>query len=229
MRWLITLLVAIFLPWFVRPLLMVEAQTLNSDSYTIRLGNFNVTSGLKSSASYSLSDTMGQIAANFFASNGYHIKAGFQYIYTLYDFSFTISSLLVDLGNLIPNTFSAASSTLTVTAPGQGYTVTAHALTPLSSGTHVVAGVSPGVWTSPQTYGFGYSLTGNDLAPEFTTPSYFRPFPVLSASSSPDIIMTSTQAGKNRTAELTYKVNVGPDQAPGAYSTQIVYIATPVY
>ncbi|PIW08732.1 hypothetical protein COW38_00110, partial [Candidatus Collierbacteria bacterium CG17_big_fil_post_rev_8_21_14_2_50_45_7] len=79
----------------------VHAQTsLDSPNYKIRLGNFNMTSGTKSSASYNLTDTVGQIAAEFFTGSGYHVKAGFQYIYTLYDFSFSLSSLAIDLGTL---------------------------------------------------------------------------------------------------------------------------------
>lgn len=208
---------------------LTRAETLNSDSYTIRMGNFNMTSGLKSSASYSLTDTVGQIAAEFFASNGYHVKTGFQYIYTLYDFSFVVSSLLVDLGNLTPNTFSSSSNTLTVTAPGQGYSVTVHALAPLKSGESTIPSVRAGNWATPSDHGFGFNLLGDDVVPEFTSPLYFRPFPLLSEDASPLTIMTSVQAGKNRTSTATYQVSVSQDQPPGSYSTQIVYIATPVY
>lgn len=222
MRLVLALLVTLSMWRATTPI--THAQTLNSDSYTLRMGNFNMTSGLKSSASYSLTDTVGQTAAQFFAGNGYHVKAGFQYIYTLYDFSFTSSTLLIDLGTVIPGTFTTAKHSLTVTAPGQGYSVTAHSLSPLKSGTHSIPGVSPGIWTDTKLYGFGYNLSGDDVVAEFVGPSYFRPF-----RETPETIMTSTQAGKNRTAEVTYKLNVQPGQPSGAYSTQVVYLAAPVY
>ncbi len=216
-----------------------KAETLNSDSYTVRLGNFNMTSGLKSSASYNLTDTVGQIAAEFFAGNGYHVKAGFQYIYTLYDFSFTISSLLIDLGELTPGTFKTASHTLMVSAPGQGYSVSAHELTPLKnesentipdttcniSCTETVAGL----WDQTIAHGFGYNVAGDDVSPDFISSLFFRPFPDLSKGDVPATVMITSQAGKNRTATVTYQANIEAGQPGGAYATQIIYIATPVY
>lgn len=220
---------------------IVHAQsTMDSASYKIRLGNFNMTSGTKSSTSYNLTDTVGQIAAEFFSSSGYHVKAGFQYIYTLYDFSFSISSLAISLGSQIPNTFSTASNTLTVSAPGQGYTVTAYETSKLKlttgttipdttcdSGTCIET--AAGIWTTPTNNGFGYNATGNDIATDFVSSSYFRPFPDFSASEPAATVMTTTAAGKNRVATITYKLSVSPSQAAGDYSTQIIYIATPVY
>jgi hypothetical protein len=216
-----------------------RAETLSSDNYIIRMGNFNMTSGFKSSASYNLTDTVGQTAASFFSSAGYHVKAGFQYIYTLYDFSFSISSLAINL-SLIPNTFSTASHTLTVSAPGQGYSVTAYETSKLEndsadtipdttcdSGT--CTETSAGVWTTPTNNGFGYNMTGNDIATDFTNSTYFRPFPDESLGESPATVMTTTAAGKNRVATVTYQLSPSGTQAAGTYNTQIVYIATPVY
>lgn len=219
----------------------VRAETLLSPNYTIRMGNFNVTSGLKSSTSYNLTDTVGQTVAEFFSSTGYHVKAGFQYIYTLYDFSFSISSVAVTLGALTPDTFSTGSHTLTVTAPGQGYAVSAY-----ESGKMTKSGSSDtipdttcdagtctetaaGVWTVASNNGFGYNLTGNDVSADFVDATYFRPFPDSSLSESPATVMSTTAAGKNRLATVTYKISPSLAQAAGSYSTQIVYIATPVY
>lgn len=217
------------------------AETLTSPSYKIRMGNFNMTSGMKSSASYSLTDTVGQIAAEFFAGAGYHVKAGFQYLYTLYPFSFSISSLAINFGALSPNTFTTASHTLTVTAPGQGYSVTAYETNKLTkSGSSdtipdttcdsgLCAESAATVWTTATNNGFGYNATGNDVAADFLDSTYFRPFPDLSLAESPATVMTSASAGKARTATITYKISPSAIQAAGDYSTQIVYIATPVY
>lgn len=216
-----------------------QAETLKSSNYTIRLGNFNMTSGFKSSASYNLTDTVGQIAAEFFSSTGYHVKAGFQYIYTLYDFSFSISSLAINL-SLIPNTFSTASHTLTVSAPGQGYSVSVYETSKLTNASSdtiadttcdsgTCTETSAGVWTTATNNGFGYNLTGNDIAADFVSSSYFRPFPDASLSESPAVVMTTTAAGKNRVATVNYKLSPSGTQASGSYTTQIVYIATPVY
>jgi len=212
---------------------------MDSSNYKIRLGNFNMTSGSKSSASYNLTDTVGQIAANYFSSTGYHVKAGFQYIYALYDFSFSISNLAVNLA-LTPNSFSTASHTLTVTTPGQGYSVTTYETSKLTNDnsdtipdTTCDAGTctesSAGAWTVATNNGFGYNVTGNDVATDFTGPTMFRPFPDFSASEPPATIMTTTSAGKNRVATVNYKLSPSASQASGTYTTQIIYIATPTY
>ena len=216
-----------------------HAQSMLSPNYTIRLGNFNMTSGLKSSTSYSLTDTVGQIAANYFSSTGYHVKAGFQYLYTLYDFAFSVNSLSADLGPLSPGGFSSASTVLTVTAPGQGYSVTTGEmgkLTNASSNTIPDTGcnagcttTSAGVWTSTSAYGFGYNMSGSDIPADFAGSTYFRPFPDLSLGGTPATVMASTAAGRGRIATATYQAAISGTQAGGTYSTQIIYIATPVY
>lgn len=214
------------------------AETMESSNFRIRLGNFNMTSGLKSSSSYSLTDTVGQTAAGLFTSSGYAVLAGFQYIYTLFPFSFTISDLSIDFGTLTPNAFSTGSNVLTVSAPGQGYTVTTYEINRLNSGSNYIADTqcdvscdetTAGVWTSTSTLGFGYNMSGNDVPATFTNNTYFRPFPDYSAAESPATVMSSAVSGLNRAATATYKVNVGGSQAAGNYVTQIIYIATPVY
>lgn len=238
MRYLAIFILTVSLCYFVTA--KVSAQTMSSNNYQIRLGNFNMTSGFKSSASYNLTDTVGQTAASFFSSTGYHVKAGFQYIYTLYNFSFSLSSLAINL-TLLPDTFSSSSHTLTVSAPGQGYGVTAYEVNKLtlSGGSSTIPDTtcdsgtctetSADVWTTPTNNGFGYNVTGNDVASDFISSSYFRPLPDASLGESPATIMTTSAAGKNRTATVTYRVSPSGSQDAGTYSTQIVYIATPVY
>lgn len=217
-----------------------HAESLTSPSYRIRFGNFNITSGLKSSTSYSLTDTVGQTAAELFSSAGYSVKAGFQYLYALYDFSFTISDLTIDFGSLTPSSFSTDTNVLTVSAPGQGYSVATFATnrltnnsgdtipdTTCNSGTCLEN--SAGVWTSTSSYGFGYNAAGPDVDSDFVDTTYFRPFPDLSLADSPEVLIQSAAAGQSRSATITYKVNISGSQASGNYSTQIVYIATPVY
>lgn len=215
------------------------AQTMLSPSYQIRLGNFNMTRGQKSSSSYSLTDTVGQTAAGLFTSSGYAVLSGFQYLYTLYPFSFSLSSLGIDLGSLIPNTFASASHNLVVSAPRQGYSVTAYERTRLGSGGDFIPDTpcdsgpctetTASPWTSTSVYGFGYNMSGNDIPATFASSSYFRPFPDLSAAESPAVVMSSTAAGISRTATATYKANVSANQETGDYTTEIIYIATPSY
>ncbi len=239
MRYLITI-ITIFAAALVSSKI-ASAETLNSANYKIRMGNFNITSGLKSSSSYNLTDTVGQTVAEYFSGTGYHVKAGFQYMYALYDFEFSISSLAISLGTLTPNTFSTGSHNLVVSTPGQGYSVSAFERTKLtkSGGSTTIpdttcnAGTctetSAGVWTTASNNGFGYNAAGDDVSTDFTDSTYFRPFPDFSLSETPAVLMTTTDAGRDRTATITYKVSPSGSQAAGTYSTQIVYIANPVY
>lgn len=234
------LFVTLSLLFFLFPYaLCAQAETMESNSFRIRMGNFNITSGLKSSTSYSLTDTVGQTAAGLFTSSGYALLAGFQYMYTLYNFSFVVSTPLISLGTLIPNTFASGSNTLTVSAPGQGYSVTAYEINRLTSGSNYIDDTTcdsgpctestAQVWTNTNSLGFGYNMAGNDIPATFANNTYFRPFPDLSLGDSPATVMSSTSAGQNRVATVTYKANIGGAQAAGNYVTQIIYIATPVY
>lgn len=217
-----------------------HAESLKSDNYIIRFGNFNITSGTKTSASYSLTDTVGQTAAGEFSSAGYTVKAGFQYIYTLFPFAFTISSLAIDFGALTPSTFSTNTNTLTIDAPGQGYSITALEDHPLErSGTDQIPDTTcdggactqsaAAVWTNTSIYGFGFNMSGNDIPGDFTNSTYFRQFADNSAAESPSIVMSSNASGKARLATVTYKVNISSTQTAGDYSNIINYVATPTY
>ena len=81
----------------------VLAQRFSSPSYLINWGNFNLTSGSKTSPNYRLTDTVGQNAPGYSEGDGMAVKAGFQYIYDTFDYlNFTIDKLLIDFGTLEP-------------------------------------------------------------------------------------------------------------------------------
>lgn len=222
------------------------AQTMESSNYRIRFGNFNITSGTKSSGNYTLTDTVGQTAAQEFTGSGYTVKAGFQYIYALYNFSFTISDLSIDFGTLIPNTFATQSNTLSISAPGaSGYSIRTHEDHRLendqgsfipdtscdSSCTHTTAAT----WTNTSNVGFGFNIQGvdapsiADVATDFSSTNHFRQFADVSLGDSPAVIMSSSTAARSRSATVTYKVNVSGSQEAGSYENIIIYTATPGY
>ena len=226
---------------FVKP---VQALNMDSSSFSIKSGTINVQGGNKSSPSYKLADTVGQLAANQFSSSGYIVKAGFQYIHSIIPFSFTISNTVINLGTLIPGVTngSTAPTTLTVSfgAAGQ-YQVTAVEETKLKTfsgantiadttcdgGTCTVSSAQP--WVLSNTTGFGYNMTGQDIPADFTDSTYYRPFPDRSLGGSPAVVMTSQNVGKNRQSTLNFKVNIPSTQASGTYSTIINFVATPTY
>ncbi len=221
----------------------VIAVNMESSRFKIESANTSIASGEKSSSNYKLSDTLGQLAAGEFSSSGYIVKAGFQYIKSIIPFRFTISNTNINLGTLLPNTPSTATTTLTVSFGGAGqYQITAYEIHPLKTlsgqiipdttcdgGSETCNEMLAKNWTSNSAYGFGYNISGDDTPADFNSYSKFRPFPDLSASENPVVIMSSNNVGKNRQATITFKANISPIQPAGSYQTIINFIATPSF
>lgn len=222
-----------------------RAERLESDSYLIQFGNFNVTSGEKSSASYSVTDTVGQTGSGpygQYGSSDYFIGSGFQYIYQIDTFSFAISKVLVDFGELTVNTHTTDSHTLTITTRGAGgYSVYAYEQNPLrhentvdeipdttcntGTCTHILAGV----WNDQNVPGFGYNMSGNDIPATFINSSYYKNFADEEQADEMQVVMSSASIANQRQATVTYKVGVDANQEAGRYETAVVYVAVPGY
>ena len=196
------------------------AINMQSNQYRIQFGTVDSGGGKMTDPvddTYRLSSSIGQTAAREFQSNGYVVKAGFQYIYSRIPFSFYLSSIRVDLGTLLPSTPSIGNITFKVSFGGAGqYVVTARADAPLTTyqGTNSISftGCNGGadtctitnakLWNSSSAYGFGYRMTGQDVPADFTDlvyNSYYRPFSNNLLSESAATIMQSS----NVTADIT--------------------------
>ncbi len=214
---------------------------MSSDSYKIQWGNINIGGGKKSSTGYTITDTIGQIAPGLYSSTGFSVRSGFQYIYTLVPFSFTISDLSIDLGSLNPQNPSTDTNQLTVTAGGAGgYQVLAFEDHPLRSeggidisdttcdtGNCDETNAEP--WTQNNIYGFGFNINGDDIPSDFVDTTYFRQFANSESGEIPQSVMVGTSVTETSQATVTYKANVSATQATGNYETGIVYIAVPTY
>ncbi|MFA7300693.1 MAG: hypothetical protein WC069_00045 [Candidatus Shapirobacteria bacterium] len=200
----------------------VSAQHFESSSYNIDWGNFNMTSGKKTSANYSLTDTVGQNAPGEYSKTGFKLKSGFQYIYPFDEFSFEIDNLNIDFGTLTASIASTAVSNLTTTTPsGQGFQIIASESSPLrlSSGTTIPD--FPGtnsLWTDSAIYGFGFNANTS----YFSSANHFSSF-------SNQILDSSNTPVKNHITTITYKVNISNIQTAGDYQNYIVYTAIPKY
>lgn len=222
---------------------LAHAERLESDSYVITFGNFNVTSGEKSSASYNVTDTVGQTGSGPYGSYGgstYFVGSGFQYIYQIDTFRFQISKTLIDFGELAEQTHETDSHTLTITTQGAGgYSVYAYELHPLrqlegseeipnttcdaGTCTHTTAGI----WTNQSVAGFGYNMTGNDIPAHFINSTYFKSFANNEAAEAMQVVMSSSNIANARQSTVTYKAGIGSSQASGNYETAVVYVAVP--
>lgn len=224
-----------------------QAQNMQSSSYEIQMGNFNMTGGEKTSTSYSVTDTVGQTGAGLFGSLGgssYVVGSGFQYIYPFNEFSFQISTLDIDLGTLNINSHNTASHTLTVTSPGangyQVYTYQAHPLqtlggmnsipdTTCDGGTCTEVENTAAVWVNTAIPGFGFNASGDDVTTDFASSNYYRQFANQATSEAMQVIMRRSSQASNRVATITYKAGISGNQAAGTYQTHVSFVAVPSY
>lgn len=223
----------------------VQADDLRSNSYWIQFGNFNVTSGEKNSASYNLTDTVGQVADGpygQYGSSGYFVGSGFQYIYQIGTFSFAINPIDINLGTLAAGQFNTGSNTLTISTKGaSGYIVYAYELhrlehtngvdfipdTTCDAGT--CTDTTAQVWVNPLIAGFGFNMSGDDIPADFINLTYFRPFADQSLAESMQVVMSSPNVADQRQSTVTYQVAIPGSQAAGSYQTAVVYVAVPGY
>lgn len=219
------------------------AVPMDSSRFRIESANIEIAGGNKSSSSYKLADTVGQLAAGQYSSTGYVVKAGFQYLHSIIPFRFSISNININFGILVPGTPSTATTNLAVYFGGAGqYQVTAIEEgslktqsgnvipdTSCNGGANTCNESLAKIWTSTAAYGFGYSMSGNDIPADFTDSTYYRPFPDRTAAESPATVMTSVNVGKNRSSTVTFKTNISSIQPAGSYQTVINFVATPSY
>lgn len=222
-----------------------NAIDMQSSDYQLKYTNINITSGNKESDGYKLSDTVGQLAAGEFASSGYIIKAGFQYLREALPFRFTVSNVYVDLGTLTPNVFSTGNTTLTVTyGSARQYQVTAVEKgklrtldsinvitdTKCDGGNNTCTESQAKIWNLKTAYGFGYNISGQDIPDDFLNQNFFRPFADSTTAESPSVVMSNPRrVAKSRQSTMTFNVNISNLQPAGSYQTIINFVATPSY
>ncbi|PJE63352.1 hypothetical protein COU88_00040 [Candidatus Roizmanbacteria bacterium CG10_big_fil_rev_8_21_14_0_10_39_6] len=221
----------------------VGAIDMSSSSYRIIFGTLNSGGSRTTSSGYKLDISLGQVAAAQFNSSGYVVKAGFQYARTLTPFSFTLSDTSLDLGTLLPNTFSTQQLSVTVNHRGVGYEIATIADTRLkqlfgsdeipdtscNGGPDTCTETSAALWNSTGTYGFGYNASGDDVSSDFTSSSYFRPFPTKTDAEPAATFMSSNATAIARSATVTVKANIQAIQTAGNYQTVLSFIAIPKY
>lgn len=242
--WLIIQGLLWVVPTWLQPAL-VQADRLESDSYVIQFGNFNIGSGEAQGGNYGLTYTIGQTAPGPFGEYGvsnYFVGSGFQYIYQINTFGFTIDQVSLDLGELIIGQHSSASNQLTITTRGAGgYTIYAYEERPLTHSNNVDTipdttcdgggcdETTAAVWTNPAIPGFGFNVEADDAVADFIDTTYFRQFADDSSGETMQPIMSDTNIANSETGTVTYKAGIDGSVAAGNYQTAIAYIAVPGY
>lgn len=218
------------------------AQTMSNDQYIVQMGNVNSISGRASDGSVNLTFTSGQTPNNLFTGANYKVRAGFQYINSIIPFTFSVSSVFVDFGVISPTSPVTRTNDLTVSfGSAHGYQVTVSQnrnlrtdatgweIPPTTCDSGTCTTTTAAAWTSSLVYGFGYrcdNLSGTDCNTDFSTSTFYKQFV---SSPSAVSVMSSSNVGRNRKGQITYKVNVSGTQPAGLYTNIINYIATATY
>ena len=219
-----------------------DAQTMTNSTYILQMGNLNSGSGRPTGPNYKVSFTTGQTGANLFSGANYKVRAGFQYIYSIIPFRFSVSNTFIDFGVVSPTNAVLRTSQLTISnGSANGYQVTAsqnHNLRVNQTGREIPATTcdtgactptASDIWTNSLVYGFGYrcdNITGTDCASGFSTSTFFKSF---ISSPSAVAVMTGPNVNRSKVVQITYKLNIATSQAAGLYTNVINYIATPTY
>lgn len=221
----------------------VNALNMYDDNYILRMGNLDMVAGKSSGSGKKLGITMGELGSGLYSKEGsnYKVRAGFQYVLSGIPFSFKIINTSIDFGTITAGTPISRTSNLQVSnGSAYGYTVTVnedHSLLSFPYGitipdttcdTGACDPTTSALWQSDLTYGFGYrcdNVSGTDCAIS-TTAGFYRPF---AASPSATTVMSSSQAGRNKEVQVTYKLNVSGTQPAGLYQNILTYVATPTF
>ncbi len=244
-----TLFASLLVFLFILSKTVFSQSNIRSENYQIQFPNFNAGAGVPKSTNYWTNSTIGQTAPGLFSSTNYRVRSGFQYIHSIIPFSFSISNISINFGEVLPQTPQTRTATLTVKAGGAGgYVVKAQEIHPLKlvSGTATIPNTTcdsgtctrtqAGLWTQNTTEGFGFNMSGDDIPSDFVNSNYFRPFADLSANEDAAVIMSKNQVTwdyPNNTwpwesqATITYKVNILGTQEAGTYTTIIRFSAIP--
>ncbi|MBI5044689.1 MAG: hypothetical protein HZC02_02080 [Candidatus Levybacteria bacterium] len=223
----------------------ISAFTMSNANWIIDFANLNMTSGKPTGPNYKVSNTVGQIAPGLYSGTNFKVRAGFQYVYSIIPFSFTISTLEINFGTLIPTNPVTRTNVLTLSnGSANGYSVLAyenHALLIPGSGrmipdTSCDAGtctqITAAAWTSSLAYGFGYrcdNLSGTDCSTDFSTGTFYKQFANDSDGETAQAVMRGVNVGRSKQVQITYKANISATQPPGEYTNQIIYLAIPTF
>jgi hypothetical protein len=205
--------------------------------------------GGSTSPDYQMTITGGQTSPGLFSSSGYKIRSGFQYIHSIIPFSFSISALSLDFGDLTTNVLTNKKElTLKVNSGSAGgYQITVQenkALTSTAGTTIIDTGcdnidacdqTDSGTWASTSTYGFGYTMTGKDVPTEFSSSKYKRfanasniptenPVKIMGLTPVEDVV-----AEKNKLATMSARINISGLQAAGVYHNILTFTAIPTF
>lgn len=219
-----------------------RAQEMSSQNFKIEGGNFNMTSGNKSSQNFKLSDVVGQTVSSVFISKGFIIQSGFANSAAGAPFAFSVSPALVDFGTLSPNIPVEKEVKISISnGNATGYNVKVSQNQPLttsvaaeipdtvcdppSGGQQPCNKTAASVWTKNTSYGYGYKVSGKTVTSDLLKDNYYRPFAQTKKNEQAALILESHAKKVVDQATMTLRLAVGPNQPVGQYRNVISFTA----
>jgi len=218
----------------------VQAK-MKSGQYQLKIKEFEVVSG--SLPDSDLLDILGMSTSNY-QSQGYLVKAGFDYRQPSAPFSLTIPQTTIELDKIKPETPLIRSNSLTV-SPGSadGYQIIAwqdHPLQVIGGTTQIPDTTCNGeietcdqtaaaLWDDNTKHGFGFNLQGEGALKDFINENYYRQFADQSTNEQAKTIIQSNPAPEEEQTTINYKINISGIQADSNYDNIITLLAVPSY
>jgi len=179
-----------------------------------------------------------QIPSDIFIGKNFKIKYGFGKYAS--DFSFSLSSNLVDFGILSPNNPILRTNFLTIYNQSNGYVVLAgedqefkssenSSIPDTTCDNGSCTQTTSALWKETTVYGFGYrcdNIIGNDCL-DFEEPHFFKQFSNLEKQERLEKIMKGYPGEEKRLAKITYKINISNTQKASMYSNVLTFLAVP--
>lgn len=216
------------------------AAELESPEYRIDNPTIDIAEPKIEPQSYTLANTKSQLALQEFESKGYIIETSNNNASLL---GIGITKSNVSLGTLKSNVPSTGITTIEITTKDtNGYQLTAQEETPLQSlsGESIADTSCDGKelkctpfkaqpWTNDSASGFGYTVSGNSIASDFISTSFFRPFANKTLGLQKALLSRSDETSNKDRVDITYKAITSQVQTEGTYQTAINFILTPLY
>lgn len=155
-----------------------SAQVMESNNYKMQSDSLNTGGGLSNSETFTMEDTVGEIATGNSTSTSFNLRAGYQQMQEVYISISAIPDVVLspDLGGVSGGTSTGSTTFVVTTDSPAGYTATIEASSnpALQSGSNSIADYVPvgGVpdftfITDPSEAHLAYSPEGSDIAVRF--------------------------------------------------------------
>lgn len=220
------------------------AQTMSSQNYVLHAGEINQGGGSASNKNYTIDTSIGGNTLRSDQNSTYSVKSGVRESHTVGRFSFSISEMFIDFGQLYPTNPIIRTNRLSIESPTTAsFSVIAYEDQPLKSSsgstipnttcdTGLCTSILSAPWTSTLTYGFGYrcdNIAGNNCAPDFTNSTYYKQFADTSKQQQAQTVLKGIASNQKSAGQISYKINISGTQSSEAYATNITFLAVPSY